>query len=66
MFTKNTLRYRIKEENGDEMDAFFFEQELMEINREPDPLYLVEKVLQRKKIRGVSEVYVKWLGYPVF
>ena len=37
------------------MDAFFYEQELSEINREPDLLYLVEKVLQRKKARGVWE-----------
>jgi len=58
--------YRLKEDNGDEMDAFFYEQELSEINREPDPLYLVEKVLQRKKARGVWEVYVQWLGYPVY
>ena len=41
------------------MDAFFYEQELLEINREPDPHYLVERVLQR-------EVYVQWVGYPAF
>ena len=48
------------------MDAFFYEQELLEINREPDPLYLVEKVLQRKKVRGAWEVYVQWVGYPTY
>jgi hypothetical protein len=31
--------YRIKEENGREMYSFYFEQELLGINRDPDPFY---------------------------
>ncbi len=30
---------RIKEENGWEMDSFYYEQELLAINRNPDPFY---------------------------
>ena len=52
--------YRIKEENGREMDSFYYEQELLAINRDPDPFYLIERILER---RG-NRVLVKWLGYP--
>jgi hypothetical protein len=31
--------YRIKEENGREMYSFYFELELLGINRDPDPFY---------------------------
>jgi hypothetical protein len=52
--------YRIREENGREMDSFYYEQELLAINRDPDPFYLIERILER---RG-NRVLVKWLGYP--
>jgi hypothetical protein len=52
--------YRIKEENGREMDSFYYEQELLAINRGPDPFYLIERILER---RG-NRVLVKWMGYP--
>ena len=52
--------YRIKEENGREMDSFYYQQELLAIHRDPDPFYLIERILER---RG-NRVLVKWLGYP--
>ena len=58
--------YRLKEDNGSEMDAFYYEQELLSINREPDPLFLVQNILERKRINGVMHAHVKWLGYPTY
>ncbi len=52
--------YRIREENGREMDSFYYEQELLAFNRDPDPFYLIERILER---RG-NRVLVKWLGNP--
>jgi hypothetical protein len=52
--------YRLKEENGREMDSFYYEQELLAINKDPDPFNLIERILER---RG-NRVLVKWLGYP--
>ncbi len=52
--------FRIREENGLEMDSFYYEQELLAIKRDPDPFYLIERILER---RG-NRVLVKWLGYP--
>ena len=31
-----------------------------------NPLYLVENVLERKRINGVMHAHVKWLGYPTY
>jgi hypothetical protein len=33
--------YRIRDENGREMDSFYYEQELLFFNRDPDPLLLI-------------------------
>ena len=52
--------YRIREENGRKMVSFYYEQELLAFNRDPDPFYLIERILER---RG-HKVLVKWLGYP--
>jgi hypothetical protein len=41
--------YRIREENGLEMDSFYYEQELLAINRDPDPFYLIERILERRR-----------------
>jgi hypothetical protein len=54
--------YRIKEENGQEMDSFYYEKELLAVNREPDPLYLIERII-RENLRN-NTIFVKWLGYP--
>ncbi len=50
----------IRKENGREMDPFYYKQELLAINRDPHPFFLIERILER---RGIS-VLVKWLGYP--
>jgi hypothetical protein len=54
--------YRIKEENGQELDSFLYEKELLAVNREPDPLYLIERII-RENLRN-NTIFVKWLGYP--
>jgi hypothetical protein len=52
--------HRIRDENGREIDSFYYEQELLAINRDPDPFYLKERILARLGNR----VLVKWFGYP--
>jgi hypothetical protein len=58
--TKAANPYRIREEYGREMDSFCYYQELLAINRDADPFYLIERILERHGNR----VLVKWLGYP--
>ena len=40
----------------------FYENELSAVDKKDD-VYRVEKVLKRKKVKGVEMVLVKWLGY---
>jgi hypothetical protein len=39
--------YRIREVNGREMDSFYYEQELLAFKRDPDPFYLIDRILER-------------------
>jgi hypothetical protein len=53
--------YRIKEANGREMDSFYYEQELLAINRDPDPFNLIERILERIGNRVGVDVNTKEL-----
>jgi hypothetical protein len=44
------------------LDSFYYEKELLAVNREPDPLYLIERII-RENLRN-NTIFVKWLGYP--
>ena len=46
--------YRIREENGREMDSLYYAQELQAINRDPNPYFLIERILQDKEIEFMS------------
>jgi transposase InsO family protein len=54
--------YRIRDWNGESVRGSFYAEELQKI-REPED-YRIERVLERKKIRGRKMALVKWLGYP--
>ena len=52
------VTYKIKEENGDEIDGSFYERELQKVKNKS--IFKIENVLQKKK----NQILVKWLGYP--
>lgn len=58
----NPVVYEINDLNNDEILGTFYENELQKVDK-PNT-YKVEKVLKRKKVRGETKYYVKWLGYP--
>jgi hypothetical protein len=43
------------------MDSCYYEKELLAVNREPDPLYSIERII-RDDLRN-NTIFVKWLGY---
>jgi hypothetical protein len=55
--------YAIKDYNNQELKGYFYESELNIVHK-TDELYSVEKVLRKRKIRGKTQYFVKWLGYP--
>ena len=56
--------YKITDYDNDPIEGTFYESELQKVNKDRDDLWKIEKVLKRRKRRGIKEMYVKWLGYP--
>jgi len=54
--------YRIKDLNGEELKGRFYEFELQKIDKKDD-IYRIEKILRKRKRRGVNDVFVRWLGW---
>ena len=42
----------------------FYPWEMTKVQKSPDSFYKIEKVLKKKKLRGVRYSLVKWVGYP--
>lgn len=55
--------YRIKDLNDQEIQGRFYEKELQKVDKRDD-VYRVEKILRKRKRKGIAEVLVKWLGWP--
>ena len=55
--------YYIKALDGSPIEGSIYEQELVRATEDPDGLYRIEKILQKRKFRGKDQVLVKWLNY---
>ena len=58
----NPKTYILKDYNGDELKGSFYREEL-QLSRQPEDFYLIEKVIDEKKVRNKKQYLVKWLGY---
>lgn len=59
--------YVLKDLNGEEIDGFFYPQELTLVGAErvrPDQAFKIEKILTSRGKGARKEHLVKWLGYP--
>ena len=54
--------YKLKDDAGEIIDGTFYEPELQKIIKSDD-VYLVEKILRKRKRKGVVEYLVRWKGY---
>ena len=54
--------YKLKDDAGEIIDGTFYEPELQKIIK-IDDVYLVEKILRKRKRKGVVEYLVRWKGY---
>ena len=55
--------YKLKDDAGEILDGTFYEKELQKVLKNDD-VYRVEKVLRKRKRKGMIEYFVKWKGYP--
>ena len=55
--------YKLKDDAGEILDGTFYEPELQKITKNDD-VYRVEKILRKRKRKGIVEYFVKWKGCP--
>ena len=55
----NPVTYKIQDLNGDEIDGYFYEQELQKTTQN---VFRIEKIIRRDNKN--QRVLVKWMGYP--
>ena len=54
--------YKLKDDNGDELEGTFYPQELQRVaNKE---IYRISNILKSRRNKGQQEVLIEWLGYP--
>ena len=62
---RSPIMYRLVDYNGDLIEGSFYRHKIQPIvHNEDDDLFMVEKVIQRKRRGGENWALVKWLGYP--
>jgi hypothetical protein len=54
------ITYILKDLNDEVITGSFYNEELQKAEQE---LFRIEKVLRKKKIKGVEHGFVKWIGY---
>lgn len=57
----NPPTFTIEDYNGKRITGSFYEQELQKT--EMNDVFLIEKVIRKKTVKGKTEYLVKWLGY---
>ena len=60
--TRQVPVYKLKDDAGEILDGTFYEPELQKIIKNDD-VYRVEKILRKRKRKGVVEYLVRWKGY---
>ena len=55
--------YKLEDLMSEEVDGYFYEQELSYVPNPDDIEYKVEKVIRRKTLKGKKLALVKWKGY---
>ena len=57
--------YFLKDLQDEDIEGLFYEAELQKVEKDPSTDALrIEKVLKRRRRRGKSELFVKWMGWP--
>ena len=56
--------YQLKDYNNDIIDSFFYEPELQLVYIDDEVSYKIEEIIKKRKRNKISEVLVKWKGWP--
>lgn len=56
--------YKLKDWNDEPIIGNFYAAELSKVSADSETLFLIEKVIKKRKRNGKVELLVKWLDYP--
>jgi len=56
--------YRVKDSKGEVIEGTFYAPELQKVTVGKDKLFVIEKIIERKRRNGIDQVLVKWRGHP--
>ncbi|XP_061192263.1 uncharacterized protein LOC133200489 [Saccostrea echinata] len=56
--------YKLMDMTNEPIQGSFYASELQKVNKDEQTAWRIEKVLRKRKVRGKSEVLVRWLGWP--
>ena len=56
--------YTLTDMAGDAITGNFYNEELQKSHVPDNHVYKIEKVIKKRKLKGVKQVFVKWLHYP--
>ena len=57
------ITYKLEDMMEDEVKGSFYEQEIQKTSQKEDVMF-VEKILKRRKRKGIKEVFVSYVGWP--
>ena len=61
---QNFPLYKLTDMNNTQIKGLFYEPQLCAAKESDDQYYRIEKILRRRKVNNVTEVLVKWYGWP--
>lgn len=57
--------YKLEDLNGQPVRGTFYTQELEAIEYKPPTRFIIEKILRKRRLRGITELLIKWKDYPI-
>lgn len=63
-FIQGIPLYKPNDLLGQTVTGNFYQSELQSVNKNAESLWQIEKIIRKRTMKGVKQVFVKWKGYP--
>lgn len=54
--------YRVEDEDGEKLESFLYHDEVIKVKKNENTLYRINKILKKRKRKGIQELLVEWKG----
>ncbi len=55
--------YNLEDENGEKIEGAFYKPEIQKVEYNKNTIFRIDKIVSRRKRRGIREVLVEWKGH---